>query len=518
MQNALTAKLEEKASGKTPDVIHIIGKGPSLDTIDLEQLPPGLVINLNDSERIRPGDIGVFSANWVRHSLQDAGFRCGYYLAGKPLPPDVQHTLLPPIPLELDQEELVVVRLERDEFFDEPFVLLNALKIADRIARSRARPQTVNLLGFDFSLSGGSLSRKAGEDRSGAALGERDAIISAQENDFKQFLHYFASGERLRLIHVGDKSYSAVSTADFARRISGVGTSVRPGPVDLASPERVLIVAELTNNHLGDPERLVEMVERATAAGADLIKVQKRDVDSFYTPDQLKSYYWSPFGETLGDYRRGVELNDELLDLLDATCRRCGIEWFCSVLDLPSYEAIRRFDPRLLKIPSTISNHRDYHKRIAEVYKGAIVVSTGYTESEYVDHVLRTYAGCSQIYLMHCVSAYPTPRQACNVGVVRHYDAMRRKDERIIPGYSSHDLGSLGCVLAVGAGALMLEKHVKLGDVDWVHFDKVALDLRGDGFASFVTDIRQAEEAMGDGIKRVLDIEHHKYTVAAGTK
>ncbi len=496
------------------DVIHVIGKGPSLDTLDLTNLPPGLVINLNDSERITPGDIGIFSANWVRHSLQEEGFRCGFYLAGKPLPGDVPHVVLPPIPIELDQDELEVVRLEKEAFFDESFVLLNAVKVASRIQALRKRPQTVYFLGFDFSLSAGSLSSKAGADRSGATLVERDAIISSQEHGFRQFLHYFGKGDRLKLVHVGNKEYSALSPSDFSRRTSGVRTTPRKGRIDLADPDRVLVVAELTNNHLGDPERLVEMVERATEAGADLIKVQKRDVDSFYTAEQLKSYYWSPFGETLGDYRRGVELNDTLLDLLDETCKRCGIEWFCSVLDIASYEAIRRFEPRLVKIPSTISNHRDYHANIAAAYKGAVVVSTGFTEAEYVEHVLRTYKDNPQIYLLHCVSAYPTPRNACNVGVVRHYHDLRTRDPRIVPGYSSHDLGSMGCMLAVASGARMLEKHVKLGDVEWVHFDKVAIDLRSDAFARFVIDVRQAEEAVGDGVKRVLDIEHHKYTVA----
>lgn len=502
--------IAELANGQR-EHIYIIGKGPSLDAIDLAQLPAGIVINLNDSERIKPGDIGVFSANWVRHSLQDEGFRCSFYLAGKPLPGDVPHVVLPPIPLELDQEELEVVRLENEQFFDEPFVLLNALKVADRIGRLRKKPQTVYLLGFDFSTAAGTYSTKVGEDRSGASMGDRDAIISAQEHAFRQFLHYFASGERLQLVHVGTREYSRLAPSAFMRKITGTAHVVRQGKVDLADPDRVIIVAELTNNHLGDPARLVEMVERSTEAGADLIKVQKRHVDSFYSPEQLKSYYWSPFGETLGDYRRGVELNDELLDLLEETCKRCGIEWFCSVLDYPSYEALKRFSPKLIKIPSTISNHRDYHEKLAADYKGAVVVSTGFTDQEYLDHVLRTYTQNDIIYLLHCVSAYPTPRAACNVGVVRSYHELALQDKRIIPGYSSHDLGSTGCMLAVASGARMLEKHVKLGNVDWVHFDKVAVDLTTDEFSRFVTDVRQAEEMVGDGVKRVLDVEHHKY-------
>jgi sialic acid synthase SpsE len=101
----------------------------------------------------------------------------------------------------------------------------------------------------------------------------------------------------------------------------------------------------------------------------------------------------------------------------------------------------------------------------------------------------------------------------CNVAVVNHYTELAKANPKVIPGYSSHDLGSFGSVLAVASGARMLEKHVKLGDVDWVHFDKVALDLKTDAFRNYVSDIRSAEVALGSSQKKVLASEHHKYEV-----
>ena len=499
-----------KSKGKP---VFVIGKGPSIDVINCSSLPDGLVINLNDSERVHTGDVGIFSANWVRHSLQEHGFKCSHYLAGKPLPENVPHDLLPPIPIDLDDEDLNTLRLEKEVFFDESFVLLNAVKLALACQQEIDEAIDVYFLGFDFSTRSGSQASKAGRDRSGADALERDVIISAQESEFKQFMHYFSVGDRLRLHHVGEKAYSDFTPIAFNRRVCGVGRTATYGPIDLANPDRVLIMAEFTNNHLGDPKRLVEMVERAKESGADLIKVQKRDVDNFYTEEQLQSYYWSPFGETMGDYRRGVELSDEMLDLLDVTCRKYEIEWFCSILDFASYKVLKRFEPRLIKVPSTISNHRDYQKQLAENHRGAIVVSTGYTEQEYVDHVLSTYTQSESIYLMHCISAYPTPRNACNVAVVGEYHAISRENSRVIPAYSSHDLGSMGSMLAVASGARMIEKHVKLSDVDWVHFDKVAIDLTSGEFARFVQDVRTAEEIKGTGNKKILECEHHKYAV-----
>ena len=57
----------------------------------------------------------------------------------------------------------------------------------------------------------------------------------------------------------------------------------------------------------------------------------------------------------------------------------------------------------------------------------------------------------------------------------------------------------------------MVEKHVKLGSNEWLHFDSVALDLEGGDFGDFVAALRKAEVAAGQPDKRVTPSEHHKY-------
>lgn len=133
------------------------------------------------------------------------------------------------------------------------------------------------------------------------------------------------------------------------------------------------------------------------------------------------------------------------------------------------------------------------------------------TDRAYEAWVLETFRQVPELYLMQANSAYPTPARDCNVGVVRHYHRLSKSDPRIVPAYSSHDEGWFGSAMAVAAGARMVEKHVKLADTDWAHFDAVALDLTTSQFRDYVGRVCEAETLMGSEEKAVAPSEHHKY-------
>lgn len=421
---------------------------------------------------------------------------------------DVNHSVLPPLPFDLDDEDLLSLRVADENFYDESFTLINALKVSRVLGKIKKIKPQVFILGFDFSIQKGELSHKIKIDYASHSV-DRNLMVHSHEHDFIQILNFFRENNEIQIFHVGNKAYSHISIKKFLDAPSIISKAKKQE----LKGNGVVIVAELTNNHLGDMSRLINMVELAKESGADLIKVQKRDVDSFYSREKLNSYYYSPFGKTLRDYRLGVELNEDMIQALDDKCKELEIDWFCSVLDYPSFEVIQKFNPKYIKIPSTISNHSDFHKNIAKNYHGPIVISTGYTDQSYEEYVLETFSKNAEIWLLHCVSSYPTHNKDCNIAVITHYKELAQRNKKIIPGYSSHDQGSLASVLAVAAGARMLEKHVKLGDVDWVHFDKVALDLESGEFRKYVEDVRKAEEALGSSIKRILPNEHHKYEV-----
>ena len=509
MTDHFSSRIGDIASTYGTDTIFILGKGPSADAVSPDAMAGSLVIGVNDAERIAPTDITLFHADWVQPALTAGGLRSRLYITSTDFSPLGREVLrVPFVPLQNDNNDLLMQRFLSGSFVLEEVLFLSALNVARQVARARGRRQTVYMVGFDFRPDAGT-SEAIAHDYAPGNSADRFFRISMQEFYFLNCLYMLKDSE-LDVVHVGDRSFSQMNAEALNRHFNA-----SLNPTAQRRSDGVQVTAELTTNHFGDRHRLERMIRAARAAGADHIKLQKRDVDSFYTPEQLASPYVSPFGRTFGDYRRQLELDRDDFEFVDALCRDLGIGWFASVLDHKSFEFMLQFEPQMVKLPSTISEHRDYLDHVARSYRGSVVLSTGMTGADYEKWLLGTFVNCRQLYLLQCNSAYPTPNSDCNVAVVRHYHELSRSDPRIVPGYSSHDFGWLASALSVAAGARMVEKHVKLGNTDWAHFDAVAVDLTTADFRDYVAKLREAEEMVGSPAKKVNASEHHKYLKAA---
>jgi N-acetylneuraminate synthase len=503
------------------DKIVILANGDSANDLEKSSLENSFIINVNDSEKAIAGNIGLIGGDWVIKSLSGVGFNLKHYIGYVGLKNTeaikrsrlIEVDRLDPNNNEFDELQRV---FEDNVFVITSNIFVSGIKLAKIINQIVNRNNPIYLLGFDFENTS-NLNKYALHTDS-----FRRTLFEIHKYNLGRFLNYLNSESRLKVVHVGSLNFSELSIDEF----KNYSIQAEPECFDnkreyqnlineLRNPDSsfVLKVAELTNNHLGDDKRLREMIKQAKNAGFNMIKVQKRDVETFYTDIEKMRPYTSPYGVTLEDYRNGVELTDSLMDVLIDQCAKSRIVWFSSVLDLPSLLFIQKYDPPLIKLPSTISNHKEYLLSVASVYSGDLVVSTGFTDINYEGFVLDNFAQNRILFMLQCTSSYPTPPEACQIGVVRHYSSLNSLDSSCIiyPGYSSHDVGSLGSMLALAAGARMIEKHVKLGDVEWVHFDNVALNLENEEAKSFIKDLELAQLMVGSTRKEIHYTEHHKY-------
>ncbi len=493
---------------QNPKII-ILGKGASIDLIELNKLNNFIKIGINDVEQLIECDFSIFNNIWVIKSIASNQFKSKLYISPFVLnSANSNHFVFKSISNNHDNIDQMFARLSTanpyESFFVEDSLIITALKLSRIISKLIGKILDVYFVGFDFDPNQG-YSKKLNLDFSHSIDYMRNVKIGPQEQYFLKALYLLDKSE-INVIHVGNKFYSKILPHKFNDILSH-----RHYFNSNYEKYKIKVVAELTTNHFGDRNRLERMIRLAYSSGADYVKLQKRDIETFYSKKQLDDTYHSPFGSTFRDYRKKLELNNDDFIFVDKLCKELGMKWFVSVLDLPSFYYMQKFGLPIIKLPSTISEHSEFIQKVAENYYGDIVISTGMTEVGYVNKIIELFRSNSKLYLMHTNSAYPTPIEDANISIIKFYEDLSRIQKNIIPAYSSHDDGFFGSILAVASGAKMIEKHVKIGSNSWAHFDSVALDLEKDDFKNYVSQIRKAEIALGSSEKKINKSENHKY-------
>jgi len=275
---------------------------------------------------------------------------------------------------------------------------------------------------------------------------------------------------------------------------------VKIGDKRIGEGHPCFVVAEIGINHNGRLELAKEMISAAINVGADAVKFQKRTIDTIYTAEELAKPRESPFGETNGDLKRGLEFGLEEYREIDGYCRQKGIMWFASCWDIQSVDFIDQFSPPCYKIASPSLTDSDLLRYVRDK-KRPVFLSTGMSTMHQI-HRAVSILGRENLVLLHCVSTYPTKDEELNLGVIK---TLKENFPEIPIGYSSHGRGATMGVCAVALGACMLERHVTLDVSMWGTDQPASLEFWK--FKQMVTNIRRFEIALGDGVKRILPSE-----------
>ena len=104
---------------------------------------------------------------------------------------------------------------------------------------------------------------------------------------------------------------------------------------------------------------------------------------------------------------------------------------------------------------------------------------------------------------MHCVSGYPVPQAQANL---RAISTLKNAFPNLIIGYSDHTLGIQACVLAVAAGAEIIEKHFTLSK-NQSDFRDHQLSADPVEMRNLVIQVREASILLGGGVKKLQACE-----------
>ncbi|MDB5155937.1 MAG: family hydrolase, partial [Mucilaginibacter sp.] len=265
------------------------------------------------------------------------------------------------------------------------------------------------------------------------------------------------------------------------------------------------IIAEIGINHNGSLEIAKKLIDEAVAAKADAVKFQKRTPEICVPKDQWEVMRDTPWGRiSYIDYKRKTEFGIAEYATIDQYCKKLGIDWFVSAWDVESVDFMERFDTIMYKLASASLTDFELIERILQTGR-PLMLSTGMSTIKEIENALafiNAFSPGYPLFVAHSTSAYPCKPEELNLKMIQ---TLKNKLPGIPIGYSGHETGLATTVAAVAMGATFVERHFTLDRAMWG--SDHAASVEPQGLQRLVRDIRDAEIAAGDGIKKVYESE-----------
>ncbi len=269
--------------------------------------------------------------------------------------------------------------------------------------------------------------------------------------------------------------------------------------------EKIYIIAEAGVNHNGEIELAKKLIDAAKNAGADCVKFQTWVTEELVSKNAPKAaYQLVNDGESSQfDMLKKLELSYADFKELKIYAEKNGIDF----LSTPDEERSLNFlvdelHMPIIKVGSGEIGNLPFLKQIGKKKK-AVILSTGMCNLSDVETAYYTLIenGAKEVAILHCTSEYPAPFETVNLKAM---DTLSTVFQTTV-GYSDHTQGIVISIAAAARGARIIEKHFTL-DKSMKGPDHIA-SLDPEELKNLVDGIRSVEKALGDGKKRIQEIE-----------
>ncbi len=257
---------------------------------------------------------------------------------------------------------------------------------------------------------------------------------------------------------------------------------------------RPYVIAEISNNHLGDVDKACRLIEAAAKTGADAVKIQTYDADSLTIDcDRPEFVIQTDPWKGLNYYQlyKQIALPKKYTEKLFSVANECGITIFSSPFDEGAVELLQGLNCPAYKIASFEICDDPLLSAVAAT-KRPVLISTGVASMTDIEGAINTLraGGCNDLGVFHCVSEYPADIKSMNL---RSMNSLSRFDCEI--GLSDHSLSHLPSVISVARGATIIEKHFTLARSDGG--PDALFSLEPSEFSDLVRVINNTWEALG---------------------
>jgi len=246
---------------------------------------------------------------------------------------------------------------------------------------------------------------------------------------------------------------------------------------------RTYVIAEIGINHGGDLGLAERLIESAARTGVDAVKFQ-----TYITEKR------APKGnQEIFDILKRCELPFEAFRTLKECAVSHGVNFFSTPFDRESVEYLDSIGVDLYKVASFDVVNFELLRELAKTGK-PVIMSVGMADRSEIDLAFKTLSsGTRNIALLHCVSSYPLKEENANLAAI--YDLQDLYG--CVIGYSDHTPGIEVPLMAVAAGAQVIEKHFRIDDeMDCVD---APVSISEAQTKELIIQIRRVEATFGQG-------------------
>lgn len=259
------------------------------------------------------------------------------------------------------------------------------------------------------------------------------------------------------------------------------------------------IIAEAGVNHNGSFKLAKKLVDAACGAGADAVKFQTFKSENLVTDKaDMAEYQKKNLSKSGAQFEmlKRLELPYSDFKKLKKYCDKKEITFLSTAHTEDAVDFLDLLMPAF-KVGSGDLTNIPFLEKIAAKHK-PIILSTGMATLGEIKEAVQTINKKKnyKIILLHCTTNYPCPLEEVNLKAM---STLKQKFS-LATGYSDHTKGILVSLLSTMLGAVLLEKHFTLDKNLPGPDHKASLDPSE--LKEMVLKIRQAERALGDGVKK----------------
>ncbi|MBK7891770.1 MAG: N-acetylneuraminate synthase [Bdellovibrionales bacterium] len=289
---------------------------------------------------------------------------------------------------------------------------------------------------------------------------------------------------------------------------------------------KTTVIAEAGVNHNGSLDLAYQLVDAASAAGADYVKFQTFVAERLVTRMAQKASYQTRNTDSSGsqfEMLRSLELKPKFHRILADYSKKNNIQFLSTPFDIDSARfLVDEVGIETIKIPSGELTNAPFLLDIARLKK-PMILSTGMATIGEIETALsiiafglvapaanepnlesfraafRSVEGqrflSDYVSLLHCTTEYPAPLHEVNLYAMK---TMRRTFQLPV-GYSDHTPGIAVSIAAVALGARIIEKHFTLDKTLPGPDHKASLETSE--LNELILGIRAVEQSLGSYVK-----------------